>query len=156
MINTLERNPHMTNLVTVQQQIQFASLQWIFMLPLSFMLIDFISGFLKAWKNNEIDSSKMRKGLIKKVGEVLMLAVGELLVAGTMLPYSSDILKFISGYLCLMELISIFENLALLGVPVPGFITKTLKQTAETIEKETINNENSGNGDSGDSASSGE
>lgn len=144
----------MTNLVMVQQQIQFASLQWIFMLPLSFMLIDFISGFLKAWKNNEIDSSKMRKGLIKKVGEVLMLAVGELLVAGTMLPYSSDILKFISGYLCLMELISIFENLALLGVPVPGFITKTLKQTAETIEKETINNENSGNGDSGDSTSS--
>ena len=144
----------MTNLVMVQQQIQFASLQWIFMLPLSFMLIDFISGFLKAWKNNEIDSSKMRKGLIKKVGEVLMLVVGELLVAGTMLPYSSDILKFISGYLCLMELISIFENLALLGVPVPGFITKTLKQTAETIEKETINNENSGNGDSGDSTSS--
>ena len=144
----------MTNLVMVQQQIQFASLQWIFMLPLSFMLIDFISGFLKAWKNNEIDSSKMRKGLIKKIGEVLMLVVGELLVAGTMLPYSSDILKFISGYLCLMELISIFENLALLGVPVPGFITKTLKQTAETIEKETINNENSGNGDSGDSTSS--
>lgn len=154
MINALERNPHMTNLVTVQQQIQFASLQWVFMLPLSFMLIDFISGFLKAWKNNEIDSSKMRKGLIKKVGEVLMLVVGELLVAGTMLPYSSDILKFISVYLCLMELISIFENLALLGVPVPGFITKTLKQTAETIEKETINNENSGNGDSGDSTSS--
>ena len=83
-----------------------------------------------------------------------MLVVGELLVAGTMLPYSSDVLKFISGYLCLMELISIFENLALLGVPVPGFITKTLKQTAETIEKETINNENSGNGDSGDSTSS--
>ena len=97
MINTLERNPLMTNLVTVQQEIQFASVQWIFMLPLSFMLIDFISGFLKAWKNNEIDSSKMRKGLIKKVGEVLMLVVGELLVAGTMLPYSSDILKFISG-----------------------------------------------------------
>lgn len=144
----------MNNLSMVQQQIQFTSVQWIFVLPLSFMLIDFISGFLKAWKNNEIDSSKMRKGLIKKVGEVLMLVVGELLVAGTMLPYSSDVLKFISGYLCLMELISIFENLALLGVPIPGFITKTLKQTAETIEKETINNENSGNGDSGDSTSS--
>ena len=146
----------MNNILVVQQQIQFSSLHWVFMLPLSFMLIDFISGFLKAWKNNEIDSSKMRKGLIKKVGEVLMLVVGELLVAGTMLPYSSDVLKFISGYLCLMELISIFENLALLGVPVPGFITRTLKQTADTYEKETITNENSGNGDSGDSTSSGE
>jgi toxin secretion/phage lysis holin len=144
----------MDNLINVSQEIQFTSAQWIFMLPLAFMLIDFISGFLKAWKNNEIDSSKMRKGLVKKLGEVLMLVVGELIVAGTMLPYSSDILKFISGYLCLMEAISIFENLALLGVPVPGFINRTLKQTAETIEKETINNENSGNGNSGDSTSS--
>ena len=146
----------MSNLVNVYQEVQFTSVHWIFLLPLAFMLIDFISGFLKAWKNNEIDSSKMRKGLIKKVGEVLMLAVGELLVAGTMLPYSTNILQFISAYLSLMELISIFENLALLGVPVPGFITKTLKQTAKTIEKETITNENSGNGDSGDSTSSGE
>lgn len=146
----------MENLVNVTQEIQFASVHWIFLLPLAFMLIDFISGFLKAWKNNEIDSSKMRKGLIKKVGEVLMLAVGELLVAGTMIPYSTNILQFISAYLSLMELISIVENLALLGVPIPGFINKTLKQTAEAIEKETITNENSGNGDSGDSTSSGE
>ena len=146
----------MDNFVSITQEIQFASMHWIFLLPLAFMLIDFISGFLKAWKNNEIDSSKMRKGLIKKVGEVLMLAVGELLVAGTMLPYSTNILQFISAYLSLMELISIFENLALLGVPIPGFINKTLKQTAEKLEKETITNENSGNGDSGDSASSGE
>ena len=146
----------MSNFANVTQEIQFTSMHWIFLLPLAFMLIDFISGFLKAWKNNEIDSSKMRKGLIKKVGEVLMLAVGELLVAGTMLPYSTNILQFISAYLSLMELISIFENLALLGVPIPGFINKTLKQTAEAIEKETITNENSGNGDSGDSTSSGE
>ena len=146
----------MSNFANITQEIQFASMHWIFLLPLAFMLIDFISGFLKAWKNNEIDSSKMRKGLIKKVGEVLMLAVGELLVAGTMLPYSTNILQFISAYLSLMELISIFENLALLGVPIPGFINKTLKQTAEKLEKETITNENSGNGDSGDSASSDE
>lgn len=146
----------MSNFANITQEIQFTSMHWIFLLPLAFMLIDFISGFLKAWKNNEIDSSKMRKGLIKKVGEVLMLAVGELLVAGTMLPYSTNILQFISVYLSLMELISIFENLALLGVPIPGFINKTLKQTAETIEKETFTNENSGNRDSGNSTSSDE
>lgn len=146
----------MDNFVSITQEIQFVSMRWIFLLPLAFMLIDFISGFLKAWKNNEIDSSKMRKGLVKKIGEVLMLVVGELLVAGTMFPYSMDILKFISVYLILMEAISIFENLALLGVPIPGFINKTLKQTAETIEKETFTNENSGNRDSGDSTSSGE
>lgn len=146
----------MDNFINMSHEIQFTSMQWIFLLPLAFMLIDFISGFLKAWKNNEIDSSKMRKGLVKKIGEVLMLVVGELLVAGTMFPYSMDILKFISIYLILMEAISIFENLALLGVPIPGFINKTLKQTAETIEKETFTNENSGNRDSGNSTSSDE
>ena len=93
----------MDNFVSITQEIQFVSMRWIFLLPLAFMLIDFISGFLKAWKNNEIDSSKMRKGLVKKIGEVLMLVVGELLVAGTMFPYSMDILKFISVYLILME-----------------------------------------------------
>ena len=134
-------------------QVQFSSAAWIFMLPLFLMVIDFISGFANAWVKNEVSSPKMRIGLVKKLGEVLMLVVGELIVYGTSMPWKSDIMSFISIYLSLMEAISIFENLALLGVPIPGFIKTSLKETQDMFEKEN-HNENSSDRDSGDSTSS--
>lgn len=146
----------MEGIFSFSTQVSFTSNTWIFILPLVLMLVDFISGFLNAWVKNEIDSSTMRMGLVKKLGEVLMLVVAEVVMFGTNFPYNGDVVAFISIYLSLMELISIFENLALLGVPIPGFINTALKQTQNKLEKETFTNENSGNGDSGDSTSSDE
>ena len=52
----------------IVQNIDFASRAWVFVFPLILMVLDFATGILNAYKRNEIKSSKMREGLIKKFG----------------------------------------------------------------------------------------
>ena len=115
-------------------QINFASPTWVFVVPLILMALDFATGFLNAFIEHEVKSSVMRTGLAKKAGEVVILVIGELIVYATVIPVKTQIMNFLSIYISLMELISILENLALLGVPVPRFIVKALHQTQELID----------------------
>lgn len=116
-------------------QINFASPTWVFVVPLVLMALDFATGFLNAAVKHEIKSSVMRTGLAKKAGEVVILVIGELIVYATVIPVKHQIMNFLSIYISLMELISILENLALLGVPVPRFIVKALHQTQEIMDE---------------------
>lgn len=115
-------------------QINFVSAAWVFVVPLVLMLLDFATGLLNAWVKHEIKSSIMRAGLVKKFGELVILIIGELIVFATNVPVKNEIMSFLSLYISLMELISIIENLALLGVPVPSFIVRALKQTESAID----------------------
>ena len=116
-------------------QINFASPTWVFVVPCVLMVLDFATGFLNAAVKHEIKSSIMRTGLAKKAGEIVILVIGELIVYATVIPIKSEIMNFLSIYISLMELISIMENLALLGVPVPRFIVKALHQTQEIMDE---------------------
>lgn len=120
---------------TLVDNITFASPTWVFVVPLVLMALDFATGFLNAAVKHEIKSSIMRTGLAKKAGEIVILVIGELIVYATIIPIKSEIMNFLSIYISLMELISIFENLALLGVPVPRFIVKALHQTQEIMDE---------------------
>ena len=116
------------------ENIDFASRTWVFVFPLILMVLDFATGILNAYKRNEIKSSKMREGLIKKFGELVILIIGELIVFGTNIPAKNEIMSFLSIYISVMELISITENLVLLGVPLPAFSVKALHVTAEALD----------------------
>ena len=118
----------------IVNQIEFASPAWVFAVPCILMVLDFITGVGNAWKRHEIKSSKMREGLMKKCGEVVVLCIGELIVFSTVIPIRNQIMNFFSLYISVMELISIAENLDLLGVPLPGFIVRALHKTAEAMD----------------------
>lgn len=120
---------------TLVENITFASPTWVFIVPCILMVLDFATGFMNAAVKHEIKSSIMRTGLAKKAGEIVILVIGELIVYATIIPIKSEIMNFLSIYISLMELISIMENLALLGVPVPGFIVRALHQTQELIDQ---------------------
>lgn len=120
-------------------QIKFASPTWVFVVPLVLMALDFATGFLNAAVKHEIKSSVMRTGLAKKAGEVVILVIGELIVYATVIPVKAQIMNFLSVYISLMELISILENLDLLGVPLPRWIVKLLHQTQELIDNKPQN-----------------
>lgn len=90
---------------------------WVVLLPALLMVVDFMSGFINAWAKHNIRSDKMRSGLAKKCGELFAILVGELFAFGMQLP--PEITAGISIYILFMETISIVENLALLGVPMP-------------------------------------
>lgn len=116
--------------------IQFKSSIWALAIPIILMGIDILTGLINAWIKRKVDSSKLRKGLGKKIGEIASLLIGEIFIIG--LNVSVLLVDAISIYLIIMELISICENLEKLGVPIPKFIRQALAVTNEGIINDEI------------------
>lgn len=80
-----------------------------------FIVGDFLSGVLKAAKNKELCSTKMRLGLCHKAGFIGAMALGygcQLAVNYELLPSSfSAVFGGVCVYVIITEAISIFENL---------------------------------------------
>lgn len=108
---------------------------WFILLPLILCTLDVVTGYLNAWIKNDVQSVKMREGLGKKVGELVYCSVGLLINLLFNLP---SISYFITGYICLMEIMSLTENCDKLGVPMP----KILKKKVNNLEKELEGEEN--------------
>lgn len=113
------------------EQFQFRNEVLVIIIPLLLMCIDIITGLTNAWIKREVDSSKLRKGLGKKLGEISCILIGEIFVAGFNI--TAFLASGISIYIIVMELISICENLEELGVPIPNFIKKALAVANEEI-----------------------
>ena len=114
-------------------QIRFTDGLWALAVPCVLMAIDFATGFLNAWARREVQSAKMRTGLAKKLGEIAALLAVRLCTAGMALP--AELMTGVSLYIVMMELLSITENLALLGVPVPKKAREKLKNVRDEMEK---------------------
>ena len=129
----------MEELRELAQQLQFTNEVWTVLLPAILMGLDYLTGTVNAWVKGELDSSKMRKGLGKKLGEVSAILIGEMIVCAFELP--TLVASAISIYIIVMELISICENLEKLGVPIPKFIKRALAITSNKIQNETEKSE---------------
>ena len=125
----------MGDFMELVEQIQFANDLWALSFPCIFILIDFLTGFINAWIKGEISSKKMRTGLGKKLGEIIIIIIGELIVVGTIIPIRDQIMTALSVYIIMTESISILENLELLGVPIPAFIKNALAQTSKKLNE---------------------
>lgn len=115
------------------EQLKFVSNYWSILLPCIFMGFDIVSGLLKAFYSENFESKMMRKGLMHKAGELIVLILFEVSQFALGLP--NYISTFIALYIVLMEAYSICENLNAMGVPIPTFIKKTLKDTTDKMDK---------------------
>lgn len=107
----------------------FNSIKWEILLPLFLIILDILTGIVKAWKNNNFKSSAMRSGLSKKFAEIIYILIGILIKFA----FDSDILLiFLVSYISLMEISSLFENCEALGLPIP----KKLKEKLNNEESE--------------------
>lgn len=97
------------------------------------MGIDIVTGFLKAWKNHAIKSSFMTEGLFKKTGMIILVVlIGVLAIA---IPSLGWLTVATVTFLMVNEAVSIIENLSLLGVKVPSFVTEKLQVLQEQAEE---------------------
>lgn len=82
---------------------------------LLFILLDFISGIVKGAVNANLSSTKMREGLMHKLGFILALLLGWLLEWSMPILGLPDVFGAIyiavAAYIVLTELTSILENL---------------------------------------------
>lgn len=108
--------------------LHFTNIWWAIGAPLLLMVLDIITGYYNAWKDNNVSSSKMRNGLGKKCAELCYIALGFIFKFA----FGIDIVMyFMVIYVCYMEIISLFENCAKLGLPVPEKIKNKLNNEEE-------------------------
>ena len=116
------------------RNISFTHRYWILFLPLFLMAADVITGWIQATINETWDSTKMRVGLYRKSGEILVIVIAYVIYAAINLPV--DMPAFIAGYIIIMEIISVAENLDEAGLPVPRWVTRRLKKVADDLSEE--------------------
>ncbi len=113
-------------------KMKFVSEFVFYLVPLIFMLCDIVSGLAKAYVQKNVISHKMRSGIIKKCGEMMIIVLTAVVVYSVQWPH--QIIAIVSVYMILMEIISIMENLDGIGVPIPKWIEKTINNVAEEID----------------------
>lgn len=90
------------------------------------IVLDYITGICKAIYNKEINSSVGLKGIMKKVGYLIIVAVAVILdrIAGN----TGAIRTLVIYFFVANEGISILENWGGMGLPLPQKLIDTLEQ----------------------------
>lgn len=97
----------------ILENLKFTEDYWQIALPLILMLADVITGYINAKVNNSVQSDIMRKGLGKKVAEIVYIFVG---IAFGLAFDVKAVSTFIVLYIIYMEIISLLENCKKLGL----------------------------------------
>lgn len=94
------------------------------------IILDYISGVIKAYITKTLSSSIGLKGILKKVGVLVIVMLAVLVDRVTL--NNGDIRTLVIYYFVANEGLSILENLAVAGLPIP----KKLKDSLKVIKKE--------------------
>lgn len=114
-------------------------------LPFTFIIIlviaivlDYITGLLRALYERKGNSKTHYTGIIKKIGIIIGVLIGTisdlLLSDNNPIITTMLIIIFVGG-----ECLSIIENLGVMGVSIPPWLKDRLTQVIETVNEEEIN-----------------
>ena len=110
---------------------------WSIVLACVMMCADVLVGFIVAVINSNLSSTKMRKGLLHKVLMLILIAMClaiELAIEHTVqLPYDIPTCEVVCGYIVVMELISVLENI---GRGYPKFTDSALFKLFNLTDKD--------------------
>ncbi len=102
---------------------------------IAFMALDYLTGVLVAAAQKELSSKVGFKGIAKKVIILALVAVGHILDTHV-LGGGAVCRSAVSGFYIANEGISILENAAELGLPLPKKLIDVLKQLRDDNDKE--------------------
>lgn len=92
-------------------------------------VLDFASGFLVAWSTGTVSSDASMKGMVKKAVAILLIVA--LYVFQHVQPIGIDFAAMVAGLFCVTEVISIVENAARAGLPIPKPLTDALAKLGD-------------------------
>ena len=101
------------------------------------------SGMAKAWSAGKLCSKTGLRGILKKLGYLVLVGVAGvvdwlvrygLTQVGVEVSFQFLMAAMVIVWLIINELISILENVAALGGPVPGFLRKLLTRLKVAVE----------------------
>lgn len=88
------------------------------------LIIDTCTGMLKAWLKGEYSSKKFREGFVKKIGYMIAIILAvqiDKLIGNAGTSRTALLFAFSAN-----ESASIIENLGLMGVPIPDFLSESI------------------------------
>ena len=112
----------------------YSHIYWIFLLPLIGAGADIVTGWIQATINGTWDSTKMRKGLYRKGGELLVVVIAFIAEEAVPALASYRLATWISFYIVVMEAVSVLENLNQAGVNFPKVLLKKLGKVKEELD----------------------
>ena len=110
-------------------------MQNIIIVALVGLVLDVITGFVKAWFNKEVDSSVIREGGKHKISEILIIIFAIYVKKGVVylnveMPFNPVML--VCGYITVMECISIIENIGTMNSKcIPPKLSEFFKKLSE-------------------------
>lgn len=120
----------MNDFLQILNMLDFSNKVWQILTPLLFSLADIVSGYIQALINNDVDSKKMRNGLLHKTLILLVILLSFVFEFTFNISYIS---KFVCIYVILMEVVSILENLKKAGFNI-GKLGNLLKEKQDLSE----------------------
>lgn len=101
---------------------------WIIGVTCAFMLADIVSGFIKAWHDNDLQSRALRNGLFHKAAFLGLIGVAQLTeLAADKIPeieLNLPITSAICAYIVLTEIVSVLENLRDINPDIGGALNR--------------------------------
>ena len=97
--------------------------------------LDVASGLAQAFYEKRLNSSIMRKGLIRKSGYFAAIALA-VLVDRALFQAQPAFRTLVLSYLCVNEALSILEHLATVGVPLPAQLKHALEKLRHDMDSD--------------------
>ncbi len=132
LINCLSANTEFLH--DALDTVQYTHAYWIFLLPVIGAAADIITGWIQASVNSTWDSTKMRKGLFRKGGELLVVVLAFITEYALQVAAQAHVATFLSIYIVVMESLSVLENLDQAGIPLPGIIRDKLGKVKQDMD----------------------
>lgn len=118
------------NIEQIINSLNFTTIFWQAGATLIFMVADIVTGLIQAVINKNLDSQKMREGILRKALLILVVILSFISQYAFNIPAIS---KVVCIYIIIMEEISIFENLKKAGVDL-GKLGEILKIKSDNEE----------------------
>lgn len=114
----------------ILEALDFTNIFWQGGATLIFMVADIITGFMQAVINKDVDSQKMREGIMRKGLLILVIILSFVAQYAFNIPQVS---KVVCLYIIFMEIISILENVKKSGIDI-GKLGELLKIKSDNTE----------------------
>jgi toxin secretion/phage lysis holin len=110
----------------------------LFYILITLLLLDMLTGLMKASQTNSITSGRFVRGVFKMIGYTI--AVGLIHLLTTVVPMLELGENIVIMLLSLTEAISIVENLGAIGVPIPKIFLRKLEAAKHILEQDEKTN----------------
>lgn len=116
-------------------------LLWLLAVLAVMMLLDYISGMIRAWVTRTLSSRTGLIGICKKVGYLILVAAAlgvDYVITSGVLGMETPQMIFaviVCAWLIINEALSVLENLLEIGVPVPAWLDAALRHLLKAVDR---------------------